>query len=67
MMNYQTDRKTKTNKQTNQLISDLLQSYFLFNYYFKLNFACFVLAFLGGGGGGESDGVSSGEQVTNWH
>ena len=51
MMNYQIEKKTKTIKQTNRLISDLLQSYFFFNYYFWLNLACFVLPFLGRGGG----------------
>ena len=42
-MNYQIDKKQK---QTNRLISHLLQSYFVFNYFFKLNLACFVLSFV---------------------
>ena len=47
-MNYQIDKKKtkkqkQTYKQTNRLISDLLQSYFFFNCFFELNLACFVL------------------------
>ena len=29
-----TNKRKKNNKQTNQLISDLFQSYFFFNYFF---------------------------------
>ena len=33
--------KIKNKIQTNQLISDLLQSYLFFSYFFQLNLACF--------------------------
>ena len=42
-------------------MSDLLQSYFFFNYYFYLNLACFVLSFFYGGV------MRCDEQVSNWH
>ena len=43
-------------------MSELLQSYFFFNYYFWLNLAGFVLSFFFYGGVMGCD-----EQVTNWH
>ena len=42
-------------------MSDLLQSYFFFNYYFQLNLACFLFSFFCGGV------MGCDEQVTNWH
>ena len=58
VMNYQIDKKQK---QTNRVISYLLQSYFFFNYLY-LNLACFVSSFFSFGGV-----MGCGEQVTNWH